>query len=86
MPARSTRQFSAESSLVFRQPQSYSNDEYSHSREDTAFYYLHLNSSKKAPEMPVEAAAAQRSSVKQLLQQHLSCPPTPCGLRALLGP
>lgn len=59
MPARSTGQFSAESSLVFRQPQSYSSDEYSYSCEDTAFYYLHLSSFKKAPRIPVEAAAAQ---------------------------
>lgn len=91
MTARSTGQFSAESSLVFRQPQSYSSDEYSHSREGTAFYYLHLNRSKKAPKIPVGAAAAQRSSVRRVPHRHLSCP-TGCApgpatpLRALLGP
>lgn len=74
MPARSTGQFSAESSQVFRQPQSYSSDEYSYSCEDTAFYYLHLKSSKKTPKIPVEAAAAQRGSAKRVPHQHLSWP------------
>lgn len=57
-PARSTRQLSAESSLVFRPPQSYSSDRYSHSCEDTAFYYLHLNSSEKAPTIPAQLCEA----------------------------
>lgn len=87
MPARTTGQFAAKSSLVFWQPQNYSSDEYSLSYKDTAFYYLPLNSSKKAPKIPAAAAAAQCGSVKRVPHQHLSCPagcpPCPATLRRL---